>query len=73
MSVKTGVTRALVIVNMQNDFFEGGSMPVPHARRVVDIINTHLRPHKFDFVILCREMKSSNDTTFCSNNPGKNH
>ena len=70
MSTKRGVTRALVIVNVQNDFFEGGAMPVPHARRVVDIINTHLRPRKFDFVILCREMRSCNDTVFCSNNPG---
>jgi nicotinamidase-related amidase len=69
-SRRNATVRALVIVNCQNDFFEGGATPVPHARRVIEHINTHLRPRKFDLVILTKQMRSSNDTTFCSNNPG---
>ena len=67
---RNATVRALVIVNCQNDFFEGGATPVPHAKRVIEHINTHLRPRKFDLVILTKQMRSSNDTTFCSNNPG---
>ena len=67
---RNATCRALVIVNCQNDFFDGGATPVPHAKRVVEHINTHLRPRKFDIVIVTKQMRSSNDTTFCSNNPG---
>jgi len=62
--------RALIVVNCQNDFFEGGATPVPHAKRVIELINTHLRPRQFDLVILTKQMRSSNDISFCSNNPG---
>jgi len=64
--------RALVIVNCQNDFFgsESGATPVPDAKQVIKKINTQLRPRKFDVVIITKQMRSSNDTTFSSNNPG---
>ncbi len=67
--------RALVLVNCQNDFFvsENGATPVPDAKQVIKKINTQLRPRKFDVVIITKQMRSSNDLIFSSNNPGTKH
>ena len=63
------VTRALILVNCQNDFFEGGSAAVPKASDILPNIKI-LRQHKFDLVIHCQEWRPSNDSSFYSNNPG---
>ena len=63
------VTRALIVVNCQNDFFEGGSVPVPKASEILPNIKK-LRQHKFDLVVHCQEWRPSNDSSFYSNNPG---
>ena len=34
---------ALIVVDMQNDFFAEGSLPVPHARAVVPRLNQYLK------------------------------
>lgn len=33
----------LIVVDMQNDFFEGGSLPVPGAKKIVPRLNQYLR------------------------------
>ena len=63
------ITRALILVNCQNDFFENGSVPVPNASSILNNVKT-LRQHNFDIVIHCQEWRPGNDSSFYSNNPG---
>jgi nicotinamidase/pyrazinamidase len=42
-------TRALVIVDVQNDFCEGGSLPVAGGSAVASAIAGHLREHRPDY------------------------
>jgi nicotinamidase/pyrazinamidase len=41
--------KALLVIDMQNDFMEGGSLPVPHASEIIPIINILM--NQFDYVI----------------------
>lgn len=45
--------KALVIVNYQNDYFPGGSLPIPGVESIMPVIKT-LRTKKFDYFILTR-------------------
>lgn len=45
--------KALILVNIQNDFFAGGACPIPNAQQIIPIIN-NLRSKIFDIVILSR-------------------
>ncbi len=42
-------TRALIIVDVQNDFCEGGSLPVAGGSAVASAIAGHLREHRQDY------------------------
>ena len=42
--------RALIVVDVQNDFCEGGSLPVTGGAAVAAAITTHLREHRGDYV-----------------------
>ncbi len=42
-------TRALVIVDVQNDFCEGGSLGVPGGGAVAEAISAHVREHGGDY------------------------
>ena len=61
--------RALLILNVQNDFFEGGSFPVRGADAALRTING-LRAHKFDVVFVCSTHRPPNYIAYSSNNPG---
>ncbi len=42
MSKRLDDTSALLIVDMQNDFMPGGSLPVPDADKIVPVINKYI-------------------------------
>jgi hypothetical protein len=71
-----GVVAAVVWVAMliiggswnQNDYFEGGSFPVPDAEAIVDPINS-LRDKHFDMVFVCSTTHLLSHSGFCANNP----
>ncbi|GAA0429634.1 amidase [Acrocarpospora corrugata] len=46
---------ALVIVDVQNDFCEGGSLPVAGGADVAAAITEHLRTHPYDHVVATRD------------------
>jgi nicotinamidase/pyrazinamidase len=56
------MAKALIIVNLQNDFCEEGALPVPDGEGVVPIIN-ELIP-QFDFVIYTRDWHPQNHVSF---------
>ena len=43
------MTRALLVVDVQNDFCEGGSLAVPGGADVADAISEHVRTHAADY------------------------
>lgn len=62
--------KTLVIVDVQNDFMPGGSLPVTGADRIIPVIN-QLQDH-FDLIIATQDWHPQNHTSFASNHAGKN-
>lgn len=62
--------KTLVIVDVQNDFMPGGSLPVSGADRIISVIN-QLQDH-FDLIIATQDWHPQNHTSFASNHTGKN-
>jgi len=60
---------ALIIVDMQNDFVEGGALAVAGGRELVPVIN-RLQPH-FDLVIATQDWHPANHGSFAANHPGR--
>src|SRR5437588_32223 len=52
-----GVTRALVIVDLQNDFCEGGSLGVDGGAQVARRVSDHVADHgdEYDLIVASRD------------------
>ncbi len=61
--------RALIIVDVQNDFVPGGNLAVPDGDKVVSVINE--LSGNFDLVIATQDWHPANHGSFASNHPGK--
>jgi nicotinamidase/pyrazinamidase len=61
--------KALVIVDVQNDFCPGGALPVPEGDRVVAAIN-RLQP-EFALVVATQDWHPANHGSFAANHPGR--
>jgi nicotinamidase/pyrazinamidase len=59
---------ALIMVDIQNDFCEGGSLAVPEGGRIVPLANQVQA--LFDLVIATQDWHSEDHTSFASNHPG---
>jgi len=60
---------ALIIVDMQNDFVEGGALAVPGGKELVPLVN-RLQPH-FDLVVATQDWHPANHGSFAANHPGR--
>ena len=60
---------ALIIVDMQNDFIEGGALAVPGGKGLVPLINK-LQP-QFDLVVATQDWHPANHGSFAANHPGE--
>ncbi|MBS0620882.1 MAG: nicotinamidase [Verrucomicrobia bacterium] len=54
--------KALLIVDMQNDFLPGGALPVPKAEELLPLINALAR--EFALVITCQDWHPPNHVSF---------
>lgn len=54
--------RALIIVDLQNDFCPGGALPAPNGERIVPIINGLI--NKFDVVLASKDWHPVNTVHF---------
>jgi len=61
---------ALIIVDVQNDFCDGGSLAVPKGNEVITIINDLLKRVQFNDVILTQDFHPNSHTSFAVNHPG---
>ena len=61
--------RALVLVDIQNDFLPGGALAVPEGDRVVAVAN-RLMP-KFELVVATQDWHPREHGSFAANHPGR--
>ena len=59
---------AFVIVDVQNDFIPGGSLPTKNGQEVVPVINRV--QSRFDLVVATQDWHPRNHGSFASNHPG---
>lgn len=62
---------ALIIVDVQNDFCEGGSLAINDASSIVPLINKLRQNPLFSMIILTRDWHPENHGSFVENNPGQ--
>jgi len=61
--------RALIIVDVQNDFLPGGALAVPNGDEVIPVANRVSA--EFDLVIATQDWHPPNHGSFAANHPGK--
>ncbi len=60
--------RALLLVDLQNDFVEGGSLAVPGGMAVVDVANRLMA--RFELTVATQDWHPSDHQSFASQHPG---
>lgn len=56
--------RALLIIDLQNDFCPGGALPVPEGDKIVPVVNKIIE--KFDYVVATQDWHPKNHISFAS-------
>lgn len=60
--------KALIIVDVQNDFCENGALAVPNASEIIPYINLLTSQNEYDEVILTQDWHPANHKSFAENN-----
>jgi nicotinamidase/pyrazinamidase len=66
---EAGGKRALIIIDIQNDFCPGGSLPVPHGDEIVPVLNTLMG--RFEIVVATQDWHPAGHVSFASSHPGR--
>jgi len=61
--------RALLVVDIQNDFCPGGALPVTEGDKIIPVINELTR--RFSHVILTQDWHTHDHLSFASSHPGR--
>ena len=61
---------ALILVDLQNDFVPGGTLPVPDGNAVVPIANKLLTSKRFDLVVATQDWHPDCHGSFAAAHPG---
>ena len=61
--------RALLVIDVQNDFCPGGALAVPQGDKIVPVINQLM--NSFDIVVATKDWHPENHISFASNHTGK--
>jgi nicotinamidase/pyrazinamidase len=61
--------RALVLVDIQNDFIPGGALAVPSGDEIIPIVN--VIQARFELVVATQDWHPADHKSFASNHPGK--
>src|SRR5688500_629493 len=64
--------KALILVDLQNDFCSGGALAVPEGNAVVPLANALMKTKAFDLVVATQDWHPANHGSFAANHPGKN-
>ncbi len=71
--IKIEPTDALIVVDIQNDFIPGGSLPVPEGDKIIPKVNEFMKlfNEKAARVVLTQDWHPPNHASFASAHPGK--
>ncbi|SHI61249.1 nicotinamidase/pyrazinamidase [Tangfeifania diversioriginum] len=61
--------KALILIDIQNDFIPGGSLEVPSGDEIIPVVNN--LQEKFDLVVATQDWHPQNHMSFASNHKGK--
>lgn len=61
----------LLVVDVQNDFCEGGALAVQNASEVIPVINDLVKSNIFDFIVATQDWHPRGHKSFASNHKGK--
>lgn len=61
--------KALIVVDMQNDFMPGGALGVPDGFKIIPIINELMK--KFPIVVVTQDWHPHDHVSFITSHPGK--
>lgn len=61
--------KALIIVDMQNDFMEGGALPVPGGKELIPFLGKLIG--RFELVVATQDWHPANHASFAANHPGR--
>lgn len=61
--------KALILIDIQNDFLPGGALAVPEGNEIIPVVNA-LVPH-FDLVVATQDWHPRHHKSFASSHPGK--
>ena len=61
--------KALILVDLQNDFMPGGALAVPHGNEVVPLADE--LQQRFDLVVATKDWHPPDHGSFAANHPGK--
>ncbi|MGV3539780.1 MAG: bifunctional nicotinamidase/pyrazinamidase [Rufibacter sp.] len=61
--------KALLLIDIQNDFIPGGALAVPDGDAIIPLVNS-LQPH-FDLVVATQDWHPARHKSFASQHPGK--
>src|ERR1700722_16300798 len=61
--------KALILVDLQNDFLPGGALAVPRGDEVIPLVN-ELQTH-FNLVVAAQDWHPANHASFAANHPGR--
>ncbi len=61
--------KALILIDIQNDFLPGGTLAVPDGNAIIPVVNT-LQQH-FELVVATQDWHPPQHKSFASNNKGK--
>lgn len=63
--------KALIVVDVQNDFCKGGALAVPKANEIIPYVNLLMEDSTYDEIILTQDWHPANHKSFASNNGKK--
>lgn len=63
------IMKALILVDIQNDFLEGGALAVPNANEIIPIVNQIIPT--FDLVVATQDWHPTNHKSFASQHENK--
>lgn len=63
--------RALIVVDIQNDFLPGGALAVPRGDEVIAVANRAIGSGRFDELVATRDFHPPGHRSFASSHPGR--
>lgn len=64
--------KALVIVDIQNDFCPGGALAVKDGDKIISKVNELIKSGKYDVIVATQDFHPDTHKSFAKNNAGKN-